>query len=101
MTNFEIAEKLTPVFQRYPVKKAALFGSYVRNDYTPDSDVDIVVEFHVQSPGLMFFSLLQDLTKAIGLHVDLIWESGLCHMDEDFRSSLDRERVVLYETDSM
>ena len=100
MNSAEITKKLKPIFQRYPVKRAALFGSYARGEHTPDSDVDILVEFTIRSPGLMFFSLLGDLSETIGLPVDLIWESGLHHMDEDFRLALHREEVVLYETDA-
>ena len=100
MTREEISDKLTPVFKRYPVKRAALFGSYARNDYTADSDVDIVVEFQIQSPGLMFFSLLWELSDSIGIPVDLIWESGLRYMDDSFRIMLDKEGVILYETDA-
>ena len=100
VTRKEISEKLAPVFKRYPIKRAALFGSYARDDYTADSDVDIVVEFVVQSPGLMFFSLLGELSETIGLPVDLIWESGLRHMDDSFRLMLDKEGVLLYEADA-
>ena len=99
MIREEITEKLISVLQRYPVKRAVLFGSYARNDYNADSDVDIVVEFKTESPGLMFFSLQGDLSDSIGRPVDLIWEAGLCHMEEGIRLSISKDKVVLYEAD--
>ena len=40
----EIKRRLTPVFQRYGVRKAVLFGSYARGEARPVSDVDILVD---------------------------------------------------------
>ena len=54
MMREEVVEKVIPVFQKYPVSCAFFFGSYARDDYNSDSDIDIVVEFHIKSPGLLF-----------------------------------------------
>jgi predicted nucleotidyltransferase len=40
----EIKRRLAPVFQRYGVRKAVLFGSYARGEARPVSDVDILVD---------------------------------------------------------
>jgi predicted nucleotidyltransferase len=50
----------------------ALFGSVLREDFQPDSDVDVLVEFeegHV--PGFDFFTIQEKLTELIGRSVDL------------------------------
>src|ERR1700746_1445494 len=54
------------------ISKLALFGSVLRDDFRPDSDVDVLVEFepgHV--PGLRFFALERELSEILGRKVDL------------------------------
>ncbi len=58
--------------QRNHVRRLALFGSVLRDDFSPGSDVDILVEFedgHV--PGLAFFSMESELSGILGRKVDL------------------------------
>lgn len=58
--------------RRHHIHKLALFGSVLRSDFGPESDVDVLVEFepgHV--PGLAFFSLEEDLSRILGRKVDL------------------------------
>ena len=40
----EIKEKITPILQRYGIKKAAIFGSFAKGEAKTSSDVDILVE---------------------------------------------------------
>jgi len=50
----------------------ALFGSVLRDDFTPTSDVDILVEFEQgKTPGLAFFGLERELAEMLGRRVDL------------------------------
>lgn len=75
MTRSRIAidrEKLAEFCQRNHIRKLALFGSVLRDDFRPDSDVDVLVEFesgHV--PGLRFFALEEELKQLTGKKVDL------------------------------
>ena len=58
--------------RRNYIRKLAFFGSVLRDDFGPESDVDILVEFeegHV--PGLRFFALQDELTRLMGRKVDL------------------------------
>ena len=58
--------------RRHRIRRLALFGSVLRDDFGPDSDVDVLVEFedgHV--PGLAFFALEAELSKILGRKVDL------------------------------
>jgi len=41
----EIKIKSVPILKRHGIRKAAIFGSYVRGEETKDSDIDILVEF--------------------------------------------------------
>lgn len=64
--------------QRFDVASMALFGSTVRDEASPDSDVDILVSFSgPRSPGLGFFSLQVYLEDLLGRSVDLVTEKAL------------------------
>ncbi len=54
------------------IRRLALFGSVLREDFRSDSDVDVLVEFepgHV--PGLAFFAMQEELSRIFGRRVDL------------------------------
>ncbi len=58
--------------RRHHIRRLALFGSVLREDYAPDSDIDVLVEFepgHV--PGFGFISIQDELSKIFGRNVDL------------------------------
>jgi predicted nucleotidyltransferase len=78
--------------QRNHVRRLALFGSVLRDDFTPDSDVDVLVEFepgHV--PGFAFFDLQEELAAMLRRRVDLHTPGSL--------SRYLRDRVVLEAQD--
>jgi predicted nucleotidyltransferase len=56
MTQIFISqEAITAFCERYPIRKLALFGSVLRDDFNPDSDVDVLVEF-VPDSGITYLS---------------------------------------------
>jgi uncharacterized protein len=58
--------------RRHHVHRLALFGSVLRDDFTPKSDVDVLVEFEPgRVPGLAFFSMEAELSAILGRKVDL------------------------------
>ncbi len=65
-------EAIAAFCRRNRIRKLALFGSVLREDFTPASDIDVLVEFepgHV--PGLAFFRMEAELTEMFGRKVDL------------------------------
>ncbi|MCX6629397.1 MAG: nucleotidyltransferase family protein [Candidatus Solibacter sp.] len=71
--------KLADLCRRYGVSELCLFGSAVRGEMRPGSDIDIMVEF---DPGariglLKFESLSEDLEALVGRKVDLVTKRGL------------------------
>jgi predicted nucleotidyltransferase len=82
-------ERLRDFCRRNHIRKLALFGSVLREDFLPDSDVDVIVEFepgHV--PGLDFFAMQDELSAILGRTVDL-------NTGGFFEQSLPRSRNVL------
>jgi len=80
----EIKRRLTPVFQRYGVRKAVLFGSYAKGEARPASDVDILVDSGLL--GLAFYGFGYDVSQALQKEIDLI---DACQVIGDSR--IDRE----------
>ena len=91
-------EKILEIVLPWGVKKVALFGSFVRGETSPESDIDILVELKPmgQRPpiGYKWFELEEELSRILGRKVDLISEKGLSPY---LRSYIEKEMVVLYE----
>ena len=71
-------EALAEVCRKHYIKRLAIFGSALRDDFRPDSDVDVLVEFengHV--PGLDFMTIERELAELVGLDVDLVTPKSL------------------------
>jgi hypothetical protein len=65
-------ERVAEFCRRHHIRRLALFGSVLREDFRQDSDVDVLVEFdpgHI--PGLAFFSMQEELSRILGRNVDL------------------------------
>jgi predicted nucleotidyltransferase len=65
-------EKIAEFCQRHHITKMALFGSVLRDDFGPNSDVDVIVEFDpAHIPGLAFFTMQDELADILGKVVDM------------------------------
>ncbi len=95
MKRIEIPQdKIADFCRRNHIRKLSLFGSAVRDDFRPDSDVDVLVEFepgHV--PGLRFFSMQVELSQILGRTVDLNTPQWL---SPRFLDDVQREQVAIY-----
>lgn len=81
--------------RKHHIKRMALFGSVLRDDFGPDSDIDVLVEFepgHV--PGLAFFGMEEELSRILGRKVDLNTPNFLSRY---FRDKVLREAQTQYE----
>ena len=80
---------------KHHITRLAFFGSVLRDDFRPDSDVDVLVWFHPDHiPGLFRFMAMQnELTDIIGRTVDLRTPAEL---SRHFRKEVVDEAEVLY-----
>jgi predicted nucleotidyltransferase len=80
--------------RRHHIRKLALFGSILRPDFRPDSDIDVLVEFEPAFvPGLAFFTMQEELSALLGRKVDLNTREGLSRY---FRDQVLQEAETLY-----
>ena len=64
------------LMQQYPIKTIGLFGSVVRDDFTDNSDIDVIVEF-TRPVGMEFIELADRLEGILQRRVDLVSRKGL------------------------
>lgn len=65
-------EQIAEFCRRHHIRKLAFFGSVLRDDFRPTSDIDILVEFDPGFiPGLAFFAMEHELSNMLGRKVDL------------------------------
>ena len=95
-TTNEIKEKLMPIFDFIPVEKAILFGSYAKGNPTRLSDVDILIDSKGKIKGIDFFGVLEDITEALGVQVDLIEASQIIDGGRA-QSEIIETGIVIYE----
>ncbi len=71
-TKDKIKEIVVPILKRHNVKRASLFGSIVRDDYTEGSDIDILVELQEDTSLLDFIDIKLEIEDATNKKVDLV-----------------------------
>ncbi len=87
-------ERIAEFCKRNHIRRFSLFGSVIRDDFTRDSDVDVLVEFESgHTPGLKFFSMQRELSEIMGRNADLNTASDLSPY---FRDEVLQEAEVLY-----
>lgn len=70
-------QQLPLLVERYQVKSLGVFGSYVRQEQRPDSDLDLLVAFGELPSLLRFIELENYLTDVLGVTVDLVMQDIL------------------------
>ena len=83
-------------FATQPIKKAWLFGSCSRGEDTPDSDIDILVEYNdSNSISLMTISrIITSLSKKLNRKIDLVEPGCLLPFPE---MSVEKDKKLIYE----
>jgi hypothetical protein len=88
-----IKRKILPILRRYGVKRIGLFGSCVRGEMTPDSDIDILVEIDSDISLLDFVGIKLELEEALNRKVDLVEYSTIKPLLRE--SILSQQEIIL------
>ena len=87
-------KELSEFCRQHHIRKLAFFGSVLRDDFTPESDIYVLVEFEPGcTPGLAFFEMQDELSQMLGHKVDLNTPGFLSHY---FREQVISEARVQY-----
>ena len=93
MSKEEIFEKIARLLKNQGVRKVAVFGSYVRGEEKPESDIDIIVEFSERKSLLELVKIERELSEVLGIKVDLLTEKSISPYLID---TIKREMKVIY-----
>jgi predicted nucleotidyltransferase len=90
-------EKIADICRRYRIAELSIFGSVLRDDFRPDSDVDLLVEFQPDARvGFIELGRLErDLENLFGRKVDLITKRSV---RPELRDEILGSAQVLYAT---
>jgi predicted nucleotidyltransferase len=87
----QVLQQLKPeLSRRFHVQSLGLFGSVVRDDFSPSSDIDIIVDFD-RPVGIEFIDLAQYIEQRLRKKVDLVSRRGV--KDKYFKAI---EREIVY-----
>ena len=91
-----MTQQIVEYFKTQPVKKAWLFGSFARGEETPESDVDVLVEYDEDAHiSLLAIShMIGELERSTGRRVDLIEDGCLLPFAVE---SANRDKRLIYE----
>lgn len=90
----QIKQIVTPIAQKYGLKRMYLFGSYAKGTANESSDVDLLIEKGLPLSLLKMSGLRQEAIEALGRDVDIVSVTGI---DEAFRNEIKGTEVLLYE----
>ncbi|OHD70962.1 MAG: DNA polymerase subunit beta [Spirochaetes bacterium RBG_13_68_11] len=87
---------LAAICLKWKIREFSLFGSILRDDFTPDSDVDVLVEFEEAAAWSLFdlMDLTAELEREMGRTVHLVEKAGLRNPYR--RREILEHREVLY-----
>jgi len=71
-----LRDKKIEFASKYHIKSIGIFGSFTRDDFQDDSDIDILVEFD-QPVGIEFIDLANELEELLKMKVDLVSKKGI------------------------
>jgi len=87
---------ISEYFKGKPVEKAWVFGSYSRNEETPESDIDLLVRLDKDAVVslLDFCRMIRDLESLLRIKVDMVDERGLAAFAQPY---VDHDKILVYE----
>jgi len=85
----KLKPRIIKILKKYKIKKAGIFGSFVRGENKKNSDIDILVQ-PKRGMGFAFFGLQIELEEKLGKKVDLVSYGGI---RKELKEEILREEV--------
>ena len=90
----EVKEVAAPIFKKYGVKRAQLFGSVATGTAGQGSDIDILISFARPTDGWTYAGLARELEEALARPIDLVTENAL---SDYLKPRIEHDLTALYE----
>lgn len=89
MTVQDIEQTLVSILRRHDAARIGIFGSWARGEARPDSDIDVLVDFHKTKSLLTLVGIERELSEALGRKVDLLTEDAISpHLIDRIKAEL-------------
>lgn len=90
------SEQIETFCERHQIKRLAVFGSVLREDFRPDSDIDVLIELdeNRRTTFLDMVEMRDELSAILGRSVDLLTPNALSNY---FRDDVLSQAQVIYE----
>jgi len=89
-----LSKQILEVLMPFGVRRVSLFGSVARGEDSPESDIDILVQFKKPVGLLTLARLRRILSQKLGRKVDLLTEGAINPL---IRPIIEKDKVILYE----
>jgi predicted nucleotidyltransferase len=90
-------EQIKEICKKYKVKNFFVFGSVLTDSFSPNSDIDFIVDFEEKDPIKytdLYFKLKDKLEKILNRQIDLIEERAI--KNSFFRNEINQSKVLIY-----
>ncbi|MCI4648968.1 nucleotidyltransferase family protein [Phaeodactylibacter sp.] len=77
MTNEEVHRIIRNYLAQYPISRIGIFGSFARNEHTPESDIDILVTYDEPVNLFILARMHRELSELLDREVDIVSEKYL------------------------
>ena len=94
LTLDNISEKVKPIAKKYGVEEIYVFGSYARNEATPDSDLDLLVFGGNDFRLTLVFALAEELRMVLEKDID-VFEINEINKESGFYKNIMKERRLI------
>lgn len=90
---------LLPIAKKYKIDSVSIFGSYARNEATPSSDVDILIDGGNYHGLFEYMTMVDEMKAVLGRDVDVVTQESLNNSrskaDQLFKNNIERDRLLL------
>ena len=92
MISSEQERIILNAFEPYSIKSVGIFGSYARGENSPQSDLDILLDYEKPLDLLELIGLEQELSEKLGIKVELVTYRSL---HPDLKEKVEKELIPL------
>jgi len=89
----DINDKIVNYLKRFNPRRIGIFGSYAREEDTPQSDIDILIDFSGQVTLFDLGGIKYDLTEILNRPVDIVTEKGI---NKHIRDNIYKDLKIIY-----
>lgn len=94
LSTAEVKKSAAPIFKKYGIKRAQLFGSVATGKSRESSDIDILISFAKPTDGWTYARLARELEEALAHPVDLVTENAL---SDYVKPRIQSDLMLLYD----